>query len=200
MSQGLQTPKVYLDTNILISYQVGREKDPKYFPLAQDVFRQIIVGKYIGVVSFVTLMEAVNVFRRIKTEELKELGITDPDKQTEYVKNESTFLYQQLTRKLLEAQRNLRLEDCKGVSISSFLSTSLEISQNYSGVVKTYNDCRQCKSNIPHNVHKAIGALDIIHIFIARGLKCKYLITFDKGFKQIINDERIKPLEVRVME
>lgn len=200
MSRGLQTPKVYLDTNVLISYQVGKEKDPKYFPLAQDVFREIIVGKYIGVVSLVTLMETVNVFRRIKMEESNEQGITDPNKQLEYIKNESKLLYRELVQKLLETQRNIRLEECDGVAISNFLSTSLEIAQQYLGVVRTYNNCKQCKSNIPHNVHKAIGALDILHIFIARALKCKYLITFDKGFKEIINDERIKPLEIKVME
>ena len=197
---GLQTAKEYLDTNVLISYQVGREKDPKYFPLAQDIFREIIVGKYIGVVSFVTLMEAVNVFRRIKTEELRVLGITDSNQQTEYVKNESRFLYSELVQKLLETRGNIRLEECKTVSISSFLSTSLDMVQQYYGTVKTYNNCKQCKSNIPHHVHKAVGPLDVLHVFIAKALRCKYLITFDKGFKDIINDQRIKPLEIKVIE
>lgn len=111
MKTGLQN-KAYLDTNILISYQVGREKDPKYFPIAEDVFRQINAGKYLAVVSFITLMETTNVFRRIKTEELKELGKTDPKEQIEYVKNESKLLYYDLTRKLVESQRSIRLEDC----------------------------------------------------------------------------------------
>ena len=198
MKPGLQTPKAYLDANILVAYQVGKEKEPKYFPLAQDIFRQIIAGKYIGIVSFITLMETINVFRRIKMEELEELGITERNEQIQYVKNESALLYYDLSRKLAEAHRGIRLEECRGVAISNFLSTSLEIAQQYSGTVKIYSNCRLCKSNIPHNVHKAISALDILHVFIARALGCKYFFTFDKGFNDIVGDSRIKNLEIKV--
>lgn len=200
MKVGTQITKAYLDANVLVSYQVGRDKEPGHYPLAEEVFKNIITGKYSGIISLLTVMETINVFRRIKTEELKQLTITEPAEQIEYVKNESNFLYNDLTRKLLESHKTIKFEDCRGIAFSNFLPTCLEIAQQYHGKVKTYNNCRQCKSNVTHNVHKAIGPLDILHIFLALALGCKYFITFDKGFLDIVNDSRMKNLEIKVME
>jgi len=67
------------------------------------------------------------------------------------------------------------------------------------GVVKFYDFCNRCKSQVPVCVHKAVATMDILHAFLAKDVKCDLLLTFDKGFKELVDHEKLEPLEIVVL-
>lgn len=190
--------KVYLDANILITYAVGPEKDDK-FDLAKQVFDKIKSGEYEGVISTLTLMEVLGVFRRHIGTDRQRMYSVPRDTQGEYVQTESQSMFQSMLGELVK-MGNIKFEDGKSVDLASVLNPSLDIMKEVKGIVKFYNTCGICNSQARVSVHKAVATMDIIHTTIAKETGCESLITFDKGFKELQGNDSLNPLEIEVLE
>jgi predicted nucleic acid-binding protein len=107
--------KIYIDTNILISYISGPEKEPNQFPKAKQIFDDIKQGKFIGVISTLTLIEIKGVLRTILGSDRTQLQIIPENKQADHVKTKATEIFQVLISELLQLS-NIKFE--KGIDFS----------------------------------------------------------------------------------
>ncbi len=187
-----------MDTNILITYVVGPEKDDK-FDLAKQVFGKIRSGEYEGVISTLTLMEVLGVFRRQVGTDRERMYLVPRPTQGEYVQTESQSMFQSMLGELVKMP-NTKFEEGKSVNLGSVLNSSLDIMKEVKGVVKFYNTCGFCDSRASVSVHKAVATMDIIHATMAKETGCESLITFDKGFKELQGNDSLNPLEIEVLE
>lgn len=82
----------------------------------------------------------------------------------------------------------------------TMFDTAFDIMQEKQGLVKIHNDCKKCGSrNVPHSVFKGLGSDDIIHALFAKDIGCDVFMTFDSDFEQLKGDQRIDPLEIRIL-
>ena len=190
--------KVYIDTNILISFVVGKEKDNK-FDLAKQVFDKIEAGTYLGAISTLTLMEALGVFRRIIATNRALMQTISRNGQGEYVKNDSYATFQTMVGQLVK-MRNVKFERGTPTPIGKVFDTSFDIMKEINGIVKFYDKCGFCDSFVKTSVHKAVASMDIIHAVIAKDTGCDSLVTMDKGFKELSGNDLLDSLEIEVLE
>jgi len=190
--------KVYLDTNILITFAVGKVKDSR-FHLAEEIFNKIKSGTYEGVISTLTLMETLGVFRRQIGTNRALMQTVPREEQGEYVKNDSFATFQTMLGYLVQMP-NIKFEERISTSIGTVLNTSFEIMKEITGLVKFYNNCGFCDSSVKVSVHKAVAAMDIIHSIIAKDTGCESVVTMDKGFKELCGNSLLDSLEMEVIE
>ncbi len=189
--------KVYIDTNVLVSYVSGPQKEPREYPKAKQIFDDIKQGKYIGVISTLTLIELQGVLRTLKGYERTILEDMQPNKQSDYVKTEATNIYNTLMAELLKLQY-VKFEKGRQTNFQSILDIAYKIMDEIKGIVKLYNNCGICKSNYKSSVHKQILVADILHALLAKDTSCDSLITFDKGFSTLIGNSHIGSMQIIV--
>jgi len=190
---------VYLDTNILIAYILGQEKEPENFRKAKKVFDDIKSGRYRGVITYLVLQEALSALRRIFAGEYEYLKHLSRTRQQEYVKGKSSEHYENLLKKLLELHEAVTFEKCKNVNTEEILQAGLEVLQRCFGVVRVFRHCNVCKSTREHSTHKGLGPIDVIHIFAAKQLGYKDFATLDKGFNLVKSDQHFSDMNIFVL-
>lgn len=189
--------KAYLDTNILIAYVSGAQKDPKQYPKAKAIFDEIKAGKYIGVLSTLTLIEIKGVFRTFLGRERAVLEGIQTFKQSDYIKEESTAQYNLLLTTLLQLP-NFKFEKGKQTNFQSILDDAEQIMNEINGSVHFYDKCGICKSNFKNSVHKQILVADILHALLAKDTGCDVLITFDRGFAALAGNQHVGTMQIHV--
>lgn len=189
--------KTYIDTNILIAYVSGLQKDPFQYPKAKQIFDEIKQGKYVGVFSTLTLIEVKGVLRSLLGRERSLLQTIDTHKQSDFIKKESTDAYNILLAELLKLP-NVKFEKGKQANFQSILDNADQIMDDIKGFVKFYNNCGVCKSNYKNSAHKQILVADILHTLLAKDIGCDSLITFDKGFNALTGNAQIGLMQIIV--
>lgn len=192
--------KAYLDANILLAKVAGPEKDPYQFPLAERIFNQIKNGEIQAVISSLTLMEVLAVLRTQKGREKHKLDGLTPDKQIEYVHNESKSMYDSIIRELLQLV-NVKFELSGRTDMKKLFDIGFDIMLETKGKVKFYKNCKRCDSkNVLYTSYKSLGSDDIIHALFAKDVGCDLFLTFDSDFEELKGNEKIEPLEIRVIK
>ena len=147
-------------------------------------------------------MEILDVLRKWKGSEYDDISKIQVDvDRTEYVIQGAKQLYATIIGETL-ATPEFRLIDTPKVDANLLLRNAFEILTDIRGVVRLYNSCKKCGYKQEQNfisVHKSVGAADILHALLAKEAKCYKLVTFDKGFLDLANDSRIKPLWIEVL-
>jgi predicted nucleic acid-binding protein len=89
----------------------------------------------------------------------------------------------------------------KNIDMNKLLEDAMEITMNVKGKVKTHQNCKKCGSeNVPHTAFKSMGTDDAFHALLAKEMDCDQLLTFDSDFNEIKGHEKIKPLDIQVIE
>lgn len=189
--------KAYVDTNILIAYVSGPEKDPLQHPKAKQIFDEIKQGKYVGVFSTLTLIEVKGVLRTLLGRDRTLLQTIDERKQSDYIKKESTETYNVLLAELLKLP-NVKFEKGRQVNFQSILDDADQIMDDTKGTVRFYNNCGVCKSQYKNSAHKQILVAGILHALLAKDTGCDSLITFDKGFNALTGNSQIGSMQIIV--
>lgn len=189
--------KIYIDTNIIVAYALGPEKEKYQYPKSEQIFKQIEKGDFIGVISTLTLTELIGVIRtHIGRDRTKMLSI-DEKKQNEHVKTEAKIVYGEIFSTLLQ-MKNIKFEGGAKTNFQAVLNDGFELIEGSNGFQKFHNKCSICKN--PHNSSnfKQILVADILHALLAKDTKCDELLTFDGGFNGIKGHEKIEPLTIIV--
>ncbi|TBR23863.1 MAG: hypothetical protein EPO63_04970 [Candidatus Nitrosotenuis sp.] len=189
--------KIYIDTNILISYISGPEKEPNQFPKAKQIFDDIKQGKFIGVLSTLTLIEIKGVLRTILGSDRAQLQTIPENKQADHVKAKATEIFQALISELLQLS-SIKFEKGRQTNFQSILDSANGIMDDIKGTVRFYNTCGSCNATYKSSKHKQILAADILHALLARDTACDSLITFDKGFSALVGNQYIDPMQIQV--
>lgn len=189
--------KVYLDTNILISYISGPEKEPNQFYKAKQIFDDIKHGKFIGVISTLTLIEIKGVLRAILGSDRTLMQTIPENKQSDHVKAKSTEIFQALVSDLLQLP-SVKFEKGRQTNFQSVLDSANDIMDEIQGTVRFYNTCGNCNAQYKNSKHKQILVADILHALLAKDTACDSLITFDKGFGALVGNQHIDPMVIQV--
>jgi predicted nucleic acid-binding protein len=189
--------KAYIDTNILIAYVSGPNKEPDQFPKAERVFNEIKQGKFIGVISTLALIEIKGVLRAILGADRAQLQSIPEKKQADYVKAKATEIFQALVSELLRLP-NIKFEKGRQTNFQSILDSANDIMDDIKGTVRFYCTCGNCGAPYKNSKHKQILAADILHALLAKDTACDSLITFDKGFSALIGNQYIDPMQIQV--
>jgi len=190
--------KGYIDTNILIAYASGPKKEPKQYPKAKQIFDDIKQGKFVGVISTLTITEVKGVLRSHIGSDRKTLEGKSHSEISNYVKTEANSMFQLLIKAVMELT-NIKFEKGRQTNFQSILEQADEIMDEIEGKVKFYDKCGRCGAEHENSYHKQILVADILHALMAKDTGCDFLITFDKGFIGLIGSTRIDPLDIRVV-
>ncbi len=189
--------KGYIDTNILIAFASGPVKEPRQYPKAKEIFDDIKQGKFVAVISTLTLTEIKGVFRTHVGFDRNNLETVSYTTRSDYVKSEANSMYNQLLGELLHLP-NVKFEKGKQTNFQSILDQADEIMDEIKGEVKFYDTCGRCRASFKSSNHKQILVADILHALLAKDTGCDFLITFDKGFNGLKGSTKINPLEIIV--
>lgn len=190
--------KGYIDTNILIDYTSGPVKSPKQYPKAKKIFDDIKQGKFVAVISTLTITEIKGVFRTFVGYDRNNLESLSPSTRSDYVKSEANSMYNQLLGELLRLPY-VKFEKGKQTNFQSILEMADEIMDEIKGEVKFYDNCGRCEAPYKNSNHKQILVADILHALLAKDTGCDFLITFDKGFNGLKGSTKINPLDIIVL-
>jgi len=165
-----------------------------------------IAGKQrLGAVSYLTTLEILEVLRGIKAKELWTLRrMTTDQERIDHVVGGARQIYQQVIQEILKTPEIRFMPPLKS-DITDLYFRANDILSDMKGSVRFYHSCKKCKTEDANEIkfistHKCVGAADIIHALLAKEMKCDSLATLDKGFYELINDARIKPLKIIVLE
>lgn len=189
--------KIYIDTNILISYISGPEKESNQFSKAKQIFDDIKQGKFIGVISMLTLIEIKGVLRTILGSDRTQLQTIPENKQADHVKTKATEIFQALISELLQLS-SIKFEKGRQTNFQLILDLANGIMDDIKGTIRFYNTCGNCNAPYKSSKHKQILAADILHALLAKDTACDSLITFDKGFNALVGNQHIDPLQIQV--
>ena len=206
--------KVYIDTNILINYSLGKEKVGKeeHFTIAKKVFDDAINGKFKIAISIFLLSETLHALRSIATRSaFKELGgglsqselikIANSKNFRDEIEKESWKAFREVVDKVTKDPKHFVLEPEKRVYSGNPFQEGLNIIMTTFGNMRVfrfrcrmcdnYMDCLQCGINC-EIVYRAVNAPDLTHISIAQTLGCSQFITMDQSFDKIASKVPIK--------
>jgi hypothetical protein len=150
-------------------------------------------------------MEILDVLRKIRAENFDTLfAMPNDDERISYVIDGAREIYAQIIGEMLSTPE-IRFMDSLKLDITQLLRNGLEILSDMKGRVNFYDTCNRCNSKREDNrkfisVLKSPETADMMHALIAKELKCNTLITFDKGFLDLANDSRIRPLQILVLK
>lgn len=189
--------KIYLDTNIIVAYALGPEKEKFHYPKAERIFKQIEKGEFIGVVSTLTLTELIGVLRTHIGRERDKMIIIEEKKQNDHVKNTAKNAYDLMFNLLLQME-NIKIEEGSTTNFQSILNDGLDLIKDSNGFQKFHRKCGICRQEYKSSNFKQILIADILHALLAKNTKCDELFTFDGGFNGINGHEKIDPLLITV--
>lgn len=190
--------RAYLDSNIILAYAAGPIKEPEQYSKAKKIFEEIKSNQFIGIISILTLMETLGVMRAQKAREKEQLLGLDRKDQLYYVLKESKEMYDVTTHEILQMP-NVKLEAGKVIDMKKLFEMAYEIMLQVRGNVKFRRYCKKCGSDNSFFDYKGLGTDDIIHILLAKEIGCDIFITFDSDFGELINHEKIEPIEIRLL-
>lgn len=173
----------YIDTTVFLAYLLGNANDPKQYPLAKDFFIALAnskenqgARKRQGILSILFLIEILAALRGQKTKEFELLkSITSETERTEYVISEAKIPQ-------IQYMGSLNI-DVNNLLYSTFITLS-----NIRDSIKFLNLCPHCGTKRTYKflaVHKIVGSIDIIHVLLAKELKCNEFVTLDHSFEEI---------------
>ena len=180
------TETAYLDTNILVAMAFEEEHNK---PKIESLLKDLKEGKYIAIISYLTLMEFLNAIRKKLT---KNYSIdSDLNKIIKEIDNDSKRIYKDVIDLLIRFDPSkVRISSAYYVRVDRDLFHLLET--KIGKIIKIRCNCG--KSDILF--YKGLNAADILHISVAKSLYTDYFITFDKDFKEIISEEYIKGMKI----
>lgn len=203
-----KTPLTYIDTNILISYALGEEKDTR-FHIAKRVFEDVLQGKCIVVISHFVLSEALYALRNIATKEVfKEIENTPSQRDLINIANSSEFrkkvndrslaAFKKIVESITSNPDHFRINAPETPYSEEIFSKGLRILSQNLGIFRVFRyRCRKCESymkcgNCGINsaiVYKSVNAPDVTHALISDSIQCDYFFTMDKGFGNIPQED-----------
>lgn len=189
--------KIYIDTNIMIAYISGPEKEKDQFHKAKQIFDDIRQGRFIGVISTLTLIEVKGVLRTILGADREQLQAIPENKRADHVRDKAKEIFQAFVSELLRLS-SIKFEKGRQTNFQSILDTANDIMDDIKGTVRFYNTCGNCNAPYKSSKHKQILAADILHALLAKDTSCDSLITFDKGFKTLAGNQHINSLQIQV--
>jgi predicted nucleic acid-binding protein len=198
----------YIDTSVFLAYLLGKEYDPRQYPIAKDFFTALSYNKNQkrkrggggGILSFLVLIEILAVLRGQKTKEFELLkSMTSEAERTDYVISEAKKIYEEL---IIEALKIPQIHYMRplNIDINNLIYSALTILSNIRGTVKFRNVCRECGRKRPYKfvaVHKIAGSIDIIHVLLAKELKCNEFVTLDRSFEEL--KVYVQPLKIKIL-
>jgi predicted nucleic acid-binding protein len=200
----------YIDTSVFLAYLLGKEYDPRQYPIAKDFFAALSNNKNRkrkrggggggGILSFLVLIEILAVLRGQKTKEFELLkSMTSEAERTDYVISEAKKIYEEL---IIEALKIPQIQYMRplNIDINNLMYSALTILSNVRGTVKFRNVCRECGRKGSYKfvaVHKIVGSIDIIHVLLAKELKCNEFVTLDRSFEEL--KVYVQPLKIKIL-
>lgn len=200
----------YIDTSVFLAYLLGKEYDPRQYPIAKDFFAALSNNKNRkrkrggggggGILSFLVLIEILAVLRGQKTKEFELLkSMTSEAERTDYVISEAKKIYEEL---IIEALKIPQIQYMRplNIDINNLMYSALTILSNVRGTVKFRNVCRECGRKRSYKfvaVHKIVGSIDIIHVLLAKELKCNEFVTLDRSFEEL--KVYVQPLKIKIL-
>lgn len=206
--------KVYVDTNILINYSLGKEKVKKGedFAVAKKVFEDAMSEDYKIVISNFLLSETLHALRNITTRsafrELEQglsqsqlIRIANSKYFQDEINKESWNAFRKVVDELTKDPKHFAFETEQQVYPGTLFHDGLDVLMTTFGDLRvfryrctmcnSYMECYNCKIN-SEIVYKAVNAPDLTHISVAQTLGCSRFLTMDKYFGKIAGKVPIK--------
>jgi len=198
----LSLPIEYIDSSILVSYQLG--PTDRFYQTAKEIMEKDILGKQIiGLISMLTLLEVIDVIRHRITERTNKvtLDLMDEPSKNLYVRTETEKKIKEMIDilTLMESQGFIVFADFTPLDLKQIMSDVYDYSRNYFGMVRKYFNCQICHNPLEHYSYKGLGWIDLLHAFLAVGLFADGLITADKGFGHLSTDQKFSGLKITVI-
>lgn len=126
-------PLSYIDANVFLAYIAGPEADPKQYPLARTFFKSLPGGKQIGVFSYLTALEILDVLRKWNGWEFEKLSnLTNDEDRIKLVIDNAQNTYAQVITEML-AIPEIRFMETLQIDITQLLRDALEILSDLKG-------------------------------------------------------------------
>jgi predicted nucleic acid-binding protein len=185
---------IYFDTSVFIRHFIG---DPSITESQVDLqFKRINSGQDTAVVSYLVLLEVVEVIRKriIQREHFNGDGQEEIDKIKEKVNSKVKEFMSYV--KQLSYEGKLQILNSK-ISFEEHLVHSLNELMSISYNIYNFNKCSVCRHPInPEYSFKGLGQVDIQHAVIAKNIQCDEFVSADQWFKTLIGKKEFEGIKI----
>jgi hypothetical protein len=184
----LNEPLAYIESGIWIAIGIGNN-DIFYASSKTFINDNIETNKIKGVVSLLSLLEAIQVIRTRITSNTEKIALDfmNDDKRKQYLSNiceeKIKILIQYLRTK--EDEKKLFFTDFSIVDLNNVYNESFQFLSDYFGYIPFYPRCGRCYQIYPHYEYKGVGGIDLLHAYLAKECYCSLFVTTDGGFRDL---------------
>ena len=171
--------RIYIDTNVLYNWLFGytatRAKP------ATEFINDVSNGRYVGIISYLTLNELIKIIRNMMVEQ----GKIEP-LQWERKRDEALRKIFALNNEHVEiVSGNITDSTCneKDLMFGTISNKAYLLMEKYPGTVKFDETERKSK-------HKGISTVDSLHVELAKIFKCCKIASFDSDFAEVNSEVR----------
>lgn len=175
---------IYLDNNILVYYSLPNAK-AEFKQASEEIFNTCKSGKNTGVISNLTLTELAGTCQRYVYDDFKNKQI-NKEELLNYVRTRGLDVYSEVVDALL-AMPYIKLESTMNLTFQDIIFDALKVMKETSG--------RLVYRSKSVEFTRAYMA-DILHVLLARHVKCDEFHTFDKGIKKLETHPKILPMQI----
>lgn len=176
--------RIYIDTNVLFNWLFGVTATT--LKPATDFIKDIQRGRYVGVISYLTLNELLKVISNL----LVDKGKTDPaewkSKREEAIRK--IFAIDSNQIEIVSGTTNDSTHNENELLFGKISDNAYDLMEKYPGTVKYDNTARKDK-------HKGMSTVDTLHVELAKIFNCSKIASFDSDFKEV--NSEIKQLVVK---
>lgn len=183
--------KAYLDTNILVD-RVFPLGNPWQHEKATRIFNDCKAGKYLGVISTLTLTEFAGVCQRGESHNFAKIATMTSQQRSQFVQDEGKKSYERLIPTLLSLPY-IKLEEGKNLDHQNMLEKAREIMLDTSGTVTTSKDP---STSLFTSDYKRAYLADILHVLLAKHTGCDNFITFDFEITRLGGHRHVDPVQI----
>lgn len=179
--------KAYMDSNVL-AYRFLSADSSKSLS-ARRIFKKCKDGTHLGVISTLTLIEFSGVCQKTATYHQKIESV--PEKSREkFILEEGLKLFNTSVSSIL-SMPYVQIIEMKNLDLQKVLCDALKIMNETVGIVSIQ------KTRGPHKFkfERAYTA-DLLHVLLAKHLKCDEFYTFDQGIKKLEGHPNIESLQI----
>ena len=163
--------RIYIDTNVLYNWLFGAST--KTHKPATDFIQDIKDGKYVGVISDITLNELCKIIRHLLVKAGKNDPVVWKRKQDEAIRKIYSIKMEQID--IVSGTSKDTQRSSSELEFGNISSEAYNIMEKYPGKII---------SSHGQNKHKGLSTVDSLHVILAKVFNCSKIASFDGDFHE----------------
>lgn len=177
--------KLYLDNTVIVDHSLPNV-DPKGKQMADKIMSECQSGANIGVISDLTLLELAGTCQKFAYEDIRQNQQINEEQCMNFVRDKGRVIYSDAIKILLKMPY-IKLESVMNLKFQDIVSDAIDVMKETTGRKKRFSG---------YFAFSRAYTVDILHVLLAKHVKCDEFHTSDVAIKKLEEHPKIDPLKI----